>query len=664
MARFAITFEKEEGATSAVCNICYSAAVDFGSSFSFLILRASLPADRNNIMPIAAAAVDICQPTAKKKRKEVDLAANNGSGPSKKRVKKRCSAEGCINQAVKGGVCRRHGAKVEAQRCFVDGCTNQIQRRGVCNRHGANGDRCKFEGCTAISDFSGFCGYHQESLPNKFFYNLQIQQQHQLQHQQQQILRMGLASTMSSLGYRHHPPQWNNSYYYDNSFLSSNWASHCNFEGCNIVAIHGGFCFAHSASSFAPHAHADSQRGYVQGGGNQNTPTVIIIDEEEAGEKKQASITSRKQKEGVAEQSKTPPSCDTGEYCPDEFEQDGRGHSCAVEDRQKDGSKGVASLKNDSEQDTSDMRPQRRIRREVNLKDDAEQDASDDAPTQGGDEGGTGDAMEDGDSWGGDGQNEYSCEGVDNVHSEEGKQSHVLPEEIRATANDDEKEHELLRLTSELEEANNMVNETSEELEVVKSRSESEHKQNQLLRARLTGAEGEIKKKSDVIAELEEELEAEKAKKTEMDTQLMTTATSRLEERVAKDAANATVEEMTKKFEAESGAVAELKKEVAARLELNASLRNQLEKPSKGGIEVKEEELTDDEDFTARLKQKRTDQVLEELQTKDAKIQELQAENEQLKDDVRDKDQEITALKQQLIEMVQNRAEAETSEMI
>mmetsp|Transcript_7549 Transcript_7549/g.11489 ORF Transcript_7549/g.11489 Transcript_7549/m.11489 type:complete len:103 (-) Transcript_7549:145-453(-) len=86
-------------------------------------------------MPIAAAAVDICQPTAKKKRKEVDLAANNGSGPSKKRVKKRCSAEGCINQAVKGGVCVRHGAKLKL--CSTVGCTNNALRGGVCWRHGA-----------------------------------------------------------------------------------------------------------------------------------------------------------------------------------------------------------------------------------------------------------------------------------------------------------------------------------------------------------------------------------------------------------------------------------------------------------------------------------------------------------------------------------------------
>ena len=523
---------------------------------------------------------------------------------------KRCSVDDCANIAVKGGVCIRHGAKVKL--CSVKECKVKAQKGGVCVKHGANGDRCKFEGCTLKGDFSGFCITHLVPRPNQNYYNLQIQQQ-QLQQQQQQISRMGLTSTMSSLGYRH-PPQQQQNYYYNNSLLNSNGViSRCNFEGCNIVAIHGGFCFAHCASSVAPHAHADSQRGCVQGGGNQNAPTVIIIDAKEAGEKKQEGlITSRKQKEGVAEQSKTPLSSDTdtGEYCPNEFEQDGRGHRCAVEDGQSHDSDkslaaGVANLKDDNEQDTSDMRPQRRIRREGNLKDDEEQGASNVAPTQGGDEGRTGDAMEEGDSWCGDGQNEYSCEGVDNgdVNSEEGKQSYVLPEEIIATANGDEKEHELLRLTSELEEpnTNNMVNETSEELKVVESRSESEHEQNQLLRARLTGAEGEIKKKSDVIAELEEELETEKAKKTEMDTQLMTTATSRLEERVAKDAANAKVEEMTKKFEAESKAVAELKKDVAALLELNASLRNQLERQSKGS-EVKEEELTDDEDFTARLK--------------------------------------------------------------
>jgi len=41
--------------------------------------------------------------------------------------------DGCENQAVKGGVCKKHGAK--APRCSVDGCENQAQKGGVCVKH-------------------------------------------------------------------------------------------------------------------------------------------------------------------------------------------------------------------------------------------------------------------------------------------------------------------------------------------------------------------------------------------------------------------------------------------------------------------------------------------------------------------------------------------------
>jgi len=76
------------------------------------------------------------------------------------------------------------------------------------------------------------------------------------------------------------------------------------------------------------------------------------------------------------------------------------------------------------------------------------------------------------------------------------------------------------------------------------------------------------------------------------------------------------LKEVTTKFEAAESELNLTKSRLRAKSdavtelsELNASLRNQLEKQSKGGIEVKEEELTDDEDFTARLKQRRTDEV-------------------------------------------------------
>ena len=80
------------------------------------------------------------------------------------------------------------------------------------------------------------------------------------------------------------------------------------------------------------------------------------------------------------------------------------------------------------------------------------------------------------------------------------------------------------------------------------------------------------------------------------------------------------LKEVTTKFEAAESELNLTKSRLRAKSdavtelwELNASLRNQLEKQSKGKggieVEVKEEELTDDEDFTARLKQRRTDEV-------------------------------------------------------
>ena len=46
-----------------------------------------------------------------------------------------CSASGCTNVAVQGGVCFRHGAKVKL--CSREGCTNYAKKGGVCIRHGA-----------------------------------------------------------------------------------------------------------------------------------------------------------------------------------------------------------------------------------------------------------------------------------------------------------------------------------------------------------------------------------------------------------------------------------------------------------------------------------------------------------------------------------------------
>eukprot|EP00984_Skeletonema_dohrnii_P002766 scaffold955_cov79-Skeletonema_dohrnii-CCMP3373.AAC.8 len=689
-------------------------------------------------------------PVGDKKRKEVSVSAINECGPPKKRVKKRCSVEGCTNHAKnggvcikhgaevklcsvegctnyakKGGLCIRHGAKVEVKLCSVDECNNKAIKGGVCYRHGAQKKLCRVKECTNYAQKGGVC--HRHGAKKK-------------------LCSVKKCSNQARIG----GVCWTHGGKVERK--------RCSVGNCPNQRQRRGVCIIHGAYSniASPPAQANFLCGDVQGGGNQhNASTVVeISDNEEEGGKKQSPIAGRKRKAGVDKQqsrtaaSNNPIRDDDG---PGEFVQEIPENKDAVVDGQNaesdKSSSGVANLKDDSEQDTSDMRAQKRARGEGNLKDDKEQDASDVAPTKGGGEG-TDDAMEDGGSCGG---NEYDCEGDDNgddnehVNSEEGEHSHVVPDEIVTTgAYDNEKENELLTLTSTLEKANNrnqrlatelkdanntvitlteqlkeistelkdanntvitltkQLKEMSTELEGVKSRSKSERERAELLRSQLNGVEAQIDEKNVTIAELEEELEAEKVKKAEMDTQLMTTATARLEERVAKDA-------VTKKFEAvklrlkiwwksklndketqlkaKSDAVVKLKAEVGklqatkdeiqAQLqiatenevvlrskveeltkklkevttkfeaaesfwnsrreekkiyaalndtksqlraksdavtelsELNASLRNQLEKQSKGkgGIEVKEEELTDDEDITARLKERRTDKV-------------------------------------------------------
>jgi len=245
-------------------------------------------------------------------------------------------------------------------------------------------------------------------------------------------------------------------------------------------------------------------------------------------------------------------------------------------------------------------------------------------------------------------------QGGDNgdVNSEEGKHSHVVPEEITTTANDIEKENELMRLKEQLKGA-------SEELEAFKSQSKYEYDQ---LQSRLNHSEAQIEKNLEMVAKLEEELLVNRAEKADLESQLMNAATSRLKEKEAKDAANRKWGETAKKFEAansrwedqkkkftdklrcaeaqlesksdtvaklnakvdemqdrlqlatselkaKSNAEAEMKIKIDELMEQNESLWNQLEKQSEGCSAVKEEELTDDEDIVKWWKERGTGMV-------------------------------------------------------
>jgi len=86
------------------------------------------------------------------------------NGQSKKRTKKQCSHEGCDKHACRGQeVCWKHGANTVAKRCSSEeGCTNYAVKGGVCIRHGAkmNRNQCSSEGCANIAIKGGVCKRH------------------------------------------------------------------------------------------------------------------------------------------------------------------------------------------------------------------------------------------------------------------------------------------------------------------------------------------------------------------------------------------------------------------------------------------------------------------------------------------------------------------------
>ncbi|KAK1732663.1 hypothetical protein QTG54_016640 [Skeletonema marinoi] len=101
-----------------------------------------------------------------KRKRHLPADVDEGIEPTKKAAKRRqrkryeCSADGCTNNVVKGGVCWRHGAKPKIKLCSNDGCTNQAKRGGVCMRHGAKVKLCSSAGCKNIVVRGGVCITH------------------------------------------------------------------------------------------------------------------------------------------------------------------------------------------------------------------------------------------------------------------------------------------------------------------------------------------------------------------------------------------------------------------------------------------------------------------------------------------------------------------------
>lgn len=98
----------------------------------------------------------------KKSTKSIDPASTstrrNINGEVSKRVRRKCTHDGCTNRVVQGGVCIQHGAKRKI--CGYEGCTKHVKKAGMCSTHGPARKRCEFEGCEKVAVQGGRCIAH------------------------------------------------------------------------------------------------------------------------------------------------------------------------------------------------------------------------------------------------------------------------------------------------------------------------------------------------------------------------------------------------------------------------------------------------------------------------------------------------------------------------
>ena len=123
-----------------------------------------------------------CAPCEPRKRGSEEAGGDKGEWRTKKWAKKTCKhPDGCEKNALKGGLCMKHGGTHVPRKCkHPDGCEKRALKGGLCMKHGGTGTKCKHpDGCEKWAQKGGLCIKHG---------NVQAgpQQQRQQQRQQEQ----------------------------------------------------------------------------------------------------------------------------------------------------------------------------------------------------------------------------------------------------------------------------------------------------------------------------------------------------------------------------------------------------------------------------------------------------------------------------------------------
>jgi len=89
---------------------------------------------------------------------------SSSSSAKPKRVRRKCTAPGCTNRVVQGGVCVTHGAKRKL--CSYGGCSKAVKLAGFCSTHGPTRKKCDYidpssgDPCARVAVQGGRCLSH------------------------------------------------------------------------------------------------------------------------------------------------------------------------------------------------------------------------------------------------------------------------------------------------------------------------------------------------------------------------------------------------------------------------------------------------------------------------------------------------------------------------
>ena len=157
----------------ASSNVSFLQGIDVGLEVDATFLR-NLHA--SNEAPPLAISAPVPEPSAKLETSDVTArppsvmsatsptsdGSTTGSklapGGTSKRVRRKCTVEGCANRVVQGGLCISHGAKRKT--CKHPGCNKNVKKAGLCSTHGPARKRCEHPGCPKVAVQGGRCISH------------------------------------------------------------------------------------------------------------------------------------------------------------------------------------------------------------------------------------------------------------------------------------------------------------------------------------------------------------------------------------------------------------------------------------------------------------------------------------------------------------------------